>query len=68
MLTVSEFGSLNLLEPSGPVIGLYRDFVTLTLLFPLTQPKPMIISLLDDSTHNENDDGGDNDDSQIHPV
>jgi hypothetical protein len=28
--TVSKSGSLNLLEPSGPVTGLYRDFFTFT--------------------------------------
>ena len=39
-----------------------------TLLFPLTEPKAMIISLLDDSTRVEDDDGGDNDDSPIPPV
>ena len=68
MLTVSESGSLNLLEPSGPVISLYRDFVTFPVLFSLTHPKPMIISLLDDSTHDEDDDSGDNDDSPIPHV
>ena len=29
--SVSKSGSLNLLEPSGPVIGLHRDRCTVTL-------------------------------------
>jgi len=47
---------------------LYKGALYLISLFPLTQPKPMIISLLDDSTHGEDDDGGDNYDSPIPPV
>jgi len=67
MLTLGIW-DLNLLEPSGPEIVLHRDFVTFTLLFPLTQPKPVFISLLDDITHDEGDESGDNDDSLIPPV
>jgi hypothetical protein len=31
VLTISKYGSLNLPEPSGPVLGLYRDCLPLIL-------------------------------------